>query len=166
MELVTLRLPAPDPDDEGGEETGTVQDAEGREIPAPPPSLSAGAGSGPLPRDPFQPYRIPTPPETEPPPETDPDPSPPPLPIPGPGFHAVGILWENHGATALLKDAEGNPYLVRPGSRLGDDSSHVKTIAPCEVVLETTRSEPRPTETRLPLRYCDSTKGTENRREG
>ena len=166
MELVTLRLPVREPDDESGEETGMARDARVREFPEPQPFLSlAGTGSDLLPRDPFEPYRIPAPPGTEPPPETDQDPGKPPQPIPGPRFHAAGILWENHAATALLKDAEGYHYLVRPGSRLGDGSNHVKTITPCEVVLETTRSEPRPTETRLLLRYCDSPEGTESRRE-
>ena len=155
MESVTLRLPAWNTDDEAGNATEAAREVEGREIPTAPPSPLAGANAASLSRDPFEPYRIP-PAEEEPPPEPDTEPNPPPEPTPQPRFQATGIVWGTHDAAALLKDAEGYSYVVRPGSRLADESSHVKAITPCEIVLETPGPDQQPRETRLPVRHCDS----------
>lgn len=161
MELVTLRLPVRETDDEGVERTGAaheVDEVEGREawaMAVPQPLPLGGANSAPLSRDPFEPYRIPPPPEEEPL-AADPEPSPPPEPAPRPRLQATGIVWGTHAAAALVKDVDGHVYVVRPGSRLGDDSSHVKSITPCEVVLETPEPDQQPRETRLPVRHCDS----------
>ncbi|MDE0213257.1 MAG: type 4a pilus biogenesis protein PilO [Deltaproteobacteria bacterium] len=156
MELVTLRLPARNADDEGGVETETGRGSEGGETPAPrllAPPL-AGVHAAPLSRDPFEPYQT-SPPVEEPLPAPDPEPAPLPEPTPRPRFQATGIAWGTHDAAALMEDAEGHVYVVRPGSRLGDDSHHVKAITPCEIVLETPGPDQHPRETRLPLRYCD-----------
>lgn len=157
MELVTLRLPARDADDEGGLETETGRGSEGGGTPAPPllaPPL-AGVQATPLSRDPFEPYQA-SPPAEGPLPAPDPEPAPPPETNPRPRFQATGIAWGTHDAAALVEDAEGHVYVVRPGSRLGDDSNHVKAITPCEIVLETPGPDKQPRETRLPVRYCDS----------
>lgn len=160
LELVTLRLPPRDPDAEGATGTGTPREPEGGGTPTPPtpPSLSAGlagVNAAPLSRDPFEPYRAP-PSAEEPLPATDPEPNPLPEPTPPHRFQATGIAWGTHDAAALVKDAEGRVHVVRPGSRLRDDSSRVKTITPCEIVLETPGPDLQPRETRLPLRHCDS----------
>lgn len=156
MELVTLRLPARNADDDGVEtETGR----EGGGTPAPraldPPV--AGVHAAPLSRDPFEPYQA-SPPVEEPLPAADPEPAPPPEPTPRPRFQATGIAWGTHDAAALVEDAEGHVYVVRPGSRLGDDSHHVKAITPCEIVLETPGPDQQPRETRMSVRYCDSSR--------
>ncbi len=155
LELVTLRLPPQDPDPESEKATGTPEEGTDWAVPAPRPPPLSGANDAPLSRDPFEPYRIP-PPEEETPPEPDPEPNPPAEPAPRPRFQATGIVWGTHDAAALVKDAEGYVYVVRPGSRLGDDSIHVKAITPCEVVLETPEPDHPSRETRLPVRHCDS----------
>ena len=157
MELVTLRLPPRDPYVESGQETGTFREPGGERTATSPslPPAFAGVHAAPLSRDPFEPYRVP-PPATEPLPEADPEPKPPPEPIPQRRFQATGIVWGTHDAAALVKDAEGYVQVVRPGSRLSDDSGHVKAITPCEIVLETPGPDRQPRETRLPVRHCDS----------
>ncbi len=114
----------------------------------------------PLSRDPFQPYRPPVPPEPTPVPEPDPTPNPPPEPVPAPPFHAVGIVWGNHTAAALVKDSEGDGHVVQPGARLGDQRYQVKTITPCAVVVETTRKDAVLRETSLTLPRCGTSGDT------
>ena len=114
MELVTLRLPARNADDEGGVETETGRESEGGKTPAPPPLAPplAGVDSTPLSRDPFEPYQA-SPPVEEPVPAPDPEPAPPPEPTPRPRFQATGIAWGTHDAAALVEGCRG-PCLRGP----------------------------------------------------
>ena len=162
LEMATIRLPAEDADTvaEDGAIPETTTDAPATS-PAPP---SDRVDAGPLPRDPFQPYEAPTPPE----PDRRPKPQEPPnhpyeTEVP-PQFHAVGIVWEKGTAVALVKDAEGFGHVVQPGGRLGHHRYRVKTITPCEVIMETTRNNPDSHETRLKLPRCGAFDGTEHPR--
>ena len=150
LEMTAFRVRSPEPVDEDTPE------------PAPDPP-SAGVAIGPLPRDPFQPYRAPTPPEPEGP-NPDAGRNHPYEPQPAPRFRAVGIVWQKRTAVALVKDAEDFGHVVRPGARLGRHGYRIKAITPCEVVMETTRDDPASHETRLTLPRCRAFDGAEHPR--
>lgn len=111
-------------------------------------------------RDPFQPYQPPPAPhDPDPPMEPTPPPEGPAAPVPEPRFHAVGIVWEPRAAVALVKDADGFGHVVEPGEPLDALGYQVKAITSCEVVLETTRNDPQPRETRLRVPRCGDPAG-------
>ena len=176
LEMAALRIPAPEPDTDG--ESDAVPEpnmapnptAAGTKPSAPGNNLEMhdafGTASSPAvawtdarlpPRDPFQPYEPPAPPEPEPEPEAAADQ--PHEPLPGPHFHAVGIVWGTQTAVALVQDADGFGHLVQPGALLGGHSYRVKAITPCEVVMETAGDDPSPRETRLRLARCGAYEG-------
>ena len=172
MEIATLSVVSPGPVAEEaqallappeGVDT-TAQDGAGRtattRVQAPAPALaSAGVGAEPPARDPFQPYRAPAPPKPDGQPGPDGPVSRTDEPHPAQRFHAAGIVWENHSAVALVRDAEGFGHVVQPGARLGRHGYQVKTITPCAVVMETTGNHPDPHETRLELPRCGAFEG-------
>ncbi len=151
LEMTALRVQSPEPVDEDTQEP----------VPDPAP---AGVDAGPLPRDPFQPYRAPTPPEPEGQPNPDVDRNHPYEPQHAPPFRAVGIVWQKRTAVALVKDAEDFGHVVRPGARLGRHGYRIKAITPCEVVMETARDDTASYETRLKLPRCDAFEGAEHPR--
>lgn len=184
LEMAALRMPGPEPDTAMGEnavseldtdpEGGAVPEAETPRSPASPAGRSLemsdafGTATSPLlgkaaarlpPRDPFQPYRPPSPPEPEPEPEAAGDQ--PHEPLPAPRFHAVGIVWGTQSAVALVKDADGFRHLVQPGALLDGHPYRVKAITPCEVIMETAGDDPTPRETRLKLARCGAYQGSE-----
>ena len=150
LEMAALRMPAPAPDTDG--EENAVSEPGKASNPA-----VAWTDARLPPRDPFQPYEPPAPPEPEPEPEAAADQ--PHEPLPGPHFHAVGIVWGTQTAVALVQDADGFGHLVQPGALLGGHSYRVKAITPCEVVMETAGDDPSPRETRLRLARCGAYEG-------
>ena len=152
LEMAALRMPGPEPDTAKGEnavsEPGTATS----------PLLGKADARLP-PRDPFQPYRPPSPPEPEPEPEAAGDQ--PHEPLPAPRFHAVGIVWGTQSAVALVKDADGFGHMVQPGALLDGHPYRVKAITPCEVIMETAGDDPAPRETRLKLARCGAYQGSE-----
>ncbi len=115
----------------------------------------APAGTLPPPRrDPFQPYRSPVLPFPDGPPEPEAAPDLLPAPDPAPRFRAVGIVWQERAAVALVRDAEGYGHVVQPGSRLDGRRIRVRAVTPCEVVLETARTGAEPGETLLTVPRC------------
>lgn len=152
LKMATLRLPPEEADTAA--EAGAVPRAATRAPDPTPAATPARTDAGPPLRDPFQPYQAPAPPK----PERQSEPAPAHghayEPLPAPRFQAVGIVWENRTAVALVKDAEGFAHVVQPGEQLGDHLYRVKTITPCQVILETPRNVPDPQETRMKLRRC------------
>ncbi len=170
LDMATLRTPTEEeaggtatPADEG-QAAGTAN--AGASVPEPAgaavaeaayPTAPLPAATLPLPRrDPFQPYDVPVQPQPDGPPERDAVPVPPPEPDPAPRYRAVGIVWQEHAAVALVRDAEGRGHVVHPGSRLDGRRIRVTAVTPCEVVLETARAGAEPGETRLAVPRCHS----------
>ena len=160
LDMAMLRLPAV-------EETGdTATPADGGQAVS-----RGGVGASPAeplpaetlplpPRDPFQPYRVAVEPNPDGPPEQEAAPILPPEPAAAQRFHAVGIVWQQRFASALVRDAEGYGHVVEPGVWLDGRRIRVKAVTPCEVVLETARAGGEPGETRLTVPKCRLTPAT------
>ena len=162
LEMATLRVPPEEADTAA--EDGAIPETSTHAPAASPAPTSAGVDIEPLPRDPFQPYEAPAPPEPDEQPKPQEPQDRPYEPEVAPQFHAVGIVWEKRTAVALVKDAEGFGHVVQPGARLGHHRYRVKTITPCEVTIETTRNNPDSHETRLKLPRCGAFQGTKGGR--
>ena len=162
LEMATLRVPPEEADTAA--EDGAIPETSTHAPAASPAPTSAGVDIEPLPRDPFQPYEAPAPPEPDGQPKPQEPQDRPYEPEVAPQFHAVGIVWEKRTAVALVKDAEGFGHVVQPGARLGHHRYRVKTITPCEVIMETTRNNPDSHETRLKLPRCGAFQGTKGGR--
>ena len=175
LDMATLRLPAVEeagdaatPADEG--RAGGMAHV-GAPVPEPAGTAVAEAAAPPEPlpaetlplprRDPFQPYHVAVQADPDGQPERDVVPVSPPEPDPAPRYRAVGIVWQEHAAVALLRDAEGYGHVVQPGSRLDGRRVRVRAVTPCDVILETARTGVESGETRLTVPRCHSTLATD-----
>lgn len=151
LEMATLRLP-PNRDGDGVEDGADAA----RRAPDPPPApLLERAEVGLPPRDPFQPYQAGTPPDPEPQPEPAVAEQQPAEAQPSPRFHAAGIAWGPGAAVALVTEGDGTAHVVQPGTSLGPHPYRVRSISPCEVIVEPVRNHGAgSSETRLKLPRC------------
>lgn len=154
LDMAMLRLPAVEETGDTATPADDGQTVSRRDV-GESPVEPLPAETLPLPpRDPFQPYRVPVDPGPDGPPEQEAAPLLPPEPAAATRFHAVGIVWQQRFAAALVRDAEGRSHVVEPGARLDGHPIRVKAVTPCEVVLETARPGGEPGETRLAVPRC------------
>ena len=155
LEMATLRLP---PNGDGVEDSADAA----RRTPDPPAAAALErAEVGLPPRDPFQPYQTETPPDAEPRPGPAVAEQQPSEAQVSPRFHAVGIAWGPRAAVALVTEGDGTGHVVQPGASLGAHPYRVRSITPCDVVVEPVRHHgDRPSETRLKLPRCATPRPT------